>query len=297
VRVPCSTSNLGAGFDTLGLAFERFLDAEYLPEPGPLHIVRTGTLADLRVSLDDDCLVRALRAGLRTRGISDVSGLLRVHSEIPVARGLGSSAAATVAGLSLGTLMLGEALDRGALLALATDLEGHPDNAAPALYGGLIAVARDEAGVPHAFLLPLAPEVGFVFAAPDLEISTAAARAALPASVPHAAAARMLGRMAALVRGLQTRDVELIRLGMLDELHVPHRLPLIADAERALEAARAAGAWGATISGAGSGLLALCEHGSEEAILAALLGAFGERARGFVATPDLYGVRELPVES
>jgi homoserine kinase len=296
VRVPCSTSNLGAGFDTLGLAFERFLDAEYLPAPGPLHIVRTGTLADLRVPLDDDCLVRALRSGLRARGVSDVSGLLRVHSEIPVARGLGSSAAATVAGLSLGTLMLGEALDRGALLAQATDLEGHPDNAAPALYGGLIAVARDEAGVPRAFLLPLAPEVGFVFAAPDLEISTAAARAALPATVPHAAAARMLGRMAALVRGLQTRDVELIRLGMLDELHVPHRLPLIADAERALEAAHAAGAWGATISGAGSGLLALCEHGSEEAILAALLGVLGERASGFVATPDLYGVRELPVE-
>lgn len=297
MRVPCSTSNLGAGFDTLGLAFERFLDAEYLPQPGPLRIVRTGTLADLRVSLEDDCLIRALRSALRARGVRDVAGVVRVHSEIPVARGLGASAAATVAGLSLGTLLLGEPLDRGALLAQATELEGHPDNAGPALYGGLIAVARDEAGTPRAFLLPLAPEIGFVFAAPDLEVSTAAARAALPATVPHAAAARMLGRMAALVRGLQTRDVELIRLGMLDELHVPHRMALIPDAQRALEAAHAAGAWGATISGAGSGLIALCERASEEAVLAALLGALGERARGFVATPDLYGVRELPVES
>jgi homoserine kinase len=239
--------------------------------------------------------VRALRAGLHARGHHAAGGVLRVHSSIPVARGLGSSAAATVAGLSLATLATGESLDRGALLVHATDLEGHPDNAAPALYGGLIAVARDERGAPHPFLLPLAPEIGFVYAAPDVEIATPAARAALPTAVPHAAAARMLGRMAALVRGLQTRDVELIRLGMLDELHVPHRLPLINGAERALEAARATGAWGATISGAGSGLIAVCERAAAEPVLAALLNELGAGSVGFVAEPDLYGVRELQV--
>ena len=294
MRVPCSTSNLGAGFDCLGLAFERYLDAEYLPGPDPLRVERTGTLAGLDCPDDEDRLVRALRTGLDAQ---PATGVLRAHSEIPIARGLGASAAATVAGLSLARLALGEALDRTALLERASELEGHPDNAAPALFGGLTAVACDEQRRPHAFLLPLAQEIGFVYAAPDVGIATAAARAALPANVPHDAAARMLGRIAALVRGLQTRDVELIRLGMIDELHVPHRLPLIPGAERALDAAHAAGAWGATVSGAGSGLVAACEHGSEETVLAALMGALGERAIGFVATPDLYGVREHSVAS
>jgi homoserine kinase len=297
VRVPCSTSNLGAGFDCLGLALDRYLDAEYVPDQGTLRLERGGTLADIRSSPDDDLLLRAFRAGLAADGGTSAIGLVRATSTIPVARGLGSSAAATVAGLCLAALARGAALDRSDLLKQATQLEGHPDNAAPALFGGLVAVARDAELAPHAFLLPLAPEIGFVYAAPNVTVATADARTALPATVQHASAARMLGRMAALIRGLKIRDVALIRLGLLDELHVPYRLPLVAGAEDALAAAIAAGAWGATISGAGSGLLALCEHGAEESVLVAMLNALGEGSSGFVATPDLFGVRELSMDS
>jgi homoserine kinase len=178
-------------------------------------------------------------------------------------------------------------------LARATDIEGHPDNAAPSLFGGLVAVARDDTDALNAFRLPIAPDIGFVFAAPNMTVSTAAARAALPAEVPHKLAVRMLGRTAALVRGLESGDADLIRIGLTDELHVPHRLPLIPGASAALSAARDAGAWGATISGSGSGLIALTPHAHRAHVASAMsaaLAAAGSPGIGIEMEVDTDGV-------
>jgi homoserine kinase len=354
VRVPCSTSNLGAGFDCLGLAFDRYLDAGFTPdedapdaagegapgsrdgapgssegtrgsregtprsgepalrsgEPAPrsgepalrsgepaLRVRRAGTLAALDLPPEQDLIATAFRAELRRRGVGAVSGEIIVTSGIPVGRGLGSSAAAVVAGIALATAATRAQLDRDSALASAAAAEGHPDNAGPSIYGGLVAIAYI-GHTPRALRLPLSPDLSFVFAAPDATVSTQRARAALPGQVPHSAAVRNTGRMAALLYGLAEADRDALAAGFNDELHVPYRLPLIPGAREAMAAAAAAGAWAVTISGSGSGLLAVCGRGGEQAVLNALRRSFsggGHGGGGFVVCADTHGVQPRDV--
>ena len=288
VHVPCSTSNLGAGFDCLGLALDRYLYAEYFPAQNDREL-RVERPAGSAVLQGRDLVRDLFVSRLNQLGHAAPAGKLVIQSEIPTGRGLGSSAAATVAGLLLAHGAAGEARpDRMQLLPVAEASEGHADNAAPALLGGLIAVARNAQGMAQAFRLPLSEAIGFVIAAPDVEVSTPEARAALPAQVAHAQAARAIGRTAALLQGLAHADEQLLRIGFSDELHVPYRLPLIPRAEQALAAAREAGAWAATISGSGSGLLAVCTRGAEHAVARAMAEALHDDSRG---APSAFGVR------
>lgn len=294
VRVPCSTSNLGAGFDCLGLALDLYLDAGFEPGAGDLTIRRGGTLRHLESDLSDDRLVLAFLAELERRDVRRPGGMLLATSTIPVSRGLGSSAAATVAGIALAAAACGDTLDRDAALASAARVEGHPDNAGPSLFGGLVAIASSGHGVPRAMRLPLSDEIAFVFAAPAVGVSTERARAVLPQHVPHSAAARNLSRMAALLHGLANADGESISIGFSDELHLPYRLPLISRANAVIQRAHEAGAWGATISGSGSGLIAACPHDAEAPVSQAMLAAFGGADAGaetFVLRPDAHGAQ------
>jgi homoserine kinase len=292
VRVPGSTSNLGAGFDTIGLAVSRYLTAEYTPEAGPLVIERRGTLAALAGMPEDlDLFVQAWRSTLPR----PMGGVLLLDSEIPVGRGLGSSAAAVVGGLALGALVKNEPLNPSAVLRAARRWESHLDNVAPCLLGGLIAVAHADNGEPHPFPLTLAPGLAFAYAAPGLPLSTARARAALPASVPHAEATHALGRLAALIRGLETGDKALLQIGLSDSLHVPYRLPLIPGGADAVAAGMHAGAWGVTVSGAGSGLLAVVAPERSAIVAEAMADAFRgtvgpEGVVAFALEPDSRGV-------
>ena len=292
VRVPASTSNLGAGFDAIGLAFDRYLTVRWRPGAPPLGAVRTGTIERLDTG---DVLLDTFRAALRGLGFDDdPGGVLHAHSDIPVARGLGSSAAARVAGLALAHLVLPDprlpSLDpRSALFDAAAALEGHPDNASPAVFGGLRASAPSGTGCFTTFGLPLSDDIGFAFAAPDVTVNTGDARAALPAAVPHALAVRNAARTVALVQGLATADPELLRIGFGDELHVPFRLPLIPHGEAALAATLEAGAWAATVSGSGSGLIAACPPSLAAGIADAMADAFGNDAVGFPLRPDREG--------
>jgi homoserine kinase len=298
VRVPGSTSNLGAGFDCIGLAVDRWLEAEWEPAPGgELRLERRGTLAELTGAAADDLLVRVLlgawrdgrpaRAAAAPPGAAGPApaGVLRATSQIPLARGLGSSAAAVVAGLALAGRVPAGAGGAEDALAEAAAWEGHPDNVAPALVGGLVAVVPGEAGVPRLLRLPLSPHIGWAYAAPGTPVGTAEARAALPATVPHGVAAAAAARMAALLAGLEAGDPELLRAGFADELHVPYRLPLIPGAAQAGAAARGAGAWAVTISGSGSGLLAVCAAGHEAAVAEAMTEAFAAAGPGAVGFP------------
>jgi homoserine kinase len=275
VRIPASTSNLGSGFDTLGLAVRRYLTARYEPGEGELSLTRDGTLTELYVSSEDDLLWRAFRAELARRGVARATGSLYVKSEIPVGRGLGTSAAATVAGLLLAATATGDtAPDREALLDHAAALEGHGDNAAPQLFGGLVAVAPRLSGGVRALPLPLSSELAFAFAAPTVRVATAEARKALPSQYPKSTAISALGRLAALLHGLAHGDGDALAVGFTDELHVPYRLPLIQGGAAALDAARDAGAWGATISGSGSGLIAVCPRERLGQVGSAMVAAF-----------------------
>jgi homoserine kinase len=296
VRVPCSTSNLGAGFDCLGLAFDRYLDAGFEPGGDTLAIRRAGTLAQLDIDPHDDILASAFRTELQRRGATLAAGTIMIRSAVPVGYGLGSSGAAAAAGIALAAAACGAGLDRAQALEVATRAEGHPDNAAASLFGGLVAVAADGHGVPRAMRLPLSPEIRWAFAAPAATVATQRARAVLPQQVTHSAAVRNTALMAALLYGLANADGAGIATGFDDELHVPWRLPLIPGGRDAMDAAHAAGAWGCTISGSGSGLLAACPAGAEQRALDAMLDAFRSGAHGgdgFILTPDPHGVQPL----
>jgi homoserine kinase len=304
VRVPGSTSNLGAGFDCMGLALDVHLAADFEPGGLSLRLERAGTLESLGAG-NDDLLMSAFRARLAVHGYDAPAGTLRARSAIPIGRGLGSSAAALVAGAALAESAAGvtpEAI-RGAAFAYAAEREGHPDNAAPAVYGGLQAVVRIEGGGAYRPVrLSMSPLLGLAFAAPGASVSTVAARAVLPASVPHVMARRSLARMAALLRGLEGADADLLRTAFADELHVPFRLPLIPGGAAAVAAALAAGAWAVTISGSGSGLFAVCARGAEERIAHEMQSAFegegpGSLSFGTAVDEDGLVLLEEPVSA
>ncbi len=272
VRVPASTSNLGPGFDQLGLALELWLEVEVAgPASGHRHewLELGGEAASW--PLEANRLLLALDAGRERLGLAATPLALRVRSEIPLRRGLGSSGAAVAAGLLLAAALAGEeAPERAALAALGTELEGHPDNVTASLLGGCTLGVPLEDGTLRVVRPPLAEGLLVGVAWPSTPLDTGTARGALPEAVPLADAVHATRRLALLLEGLRTGEPALLAAGGEDRLHTPFRLPLIAGAEEALAAARAAGAPLAAISGSGSALVALAV---EEGVTA---GAVGE---------------------
>ena len=287
VDVPASTANLGSGFDSFAAALSLKLRAELW------HGDETGIVLNARGEgaprpddpPDDNLLIRAFREGLRISSApGGASWRLEVSSMIPAARGLGSSAAAIVAGVVLGAAVGRRAVEADELLALAARLEGHPDNVAAALYGGFtIALAEaDERIVLRRFRVPEAwIPIAFI---PQRESRTHEMREALPATVTHAAAARQAGRSALLATSIMTSDAALLRAAMTDELHQPYRLPLLAGSRELIDLAYERGAAGACLSGAGPTVLAICDsapsaHAVEKAWNAAGVPGMATRLR------------------
>jgi homoserine kinase len=211
-----------------------------------------------------------------------------VDSEIPVARGLGSSGAAVAAGLLLCDAFARHPSSIDELLAWGLELEGHPDNSSAALLGGCtLSVPRPGGGL-RVVAQELHSDLGFALAWPDVPLATHAARSVLPSAVRFEDAVENPRRLALLLEGLRRADPELLRLGSADRLHVPYRLPLIAGAENAFVSAREAGAWLATISGSGSALIAIGPHEHVEAIADSMADALrvdGRNAEGRVVQP------------
>ena len=259
VRVPGSTANLGAGFDCVGAAVDRCLTASVVvqPEPGAATVIqRGGALAGLDVSPDEDWLVAGLRAACKAAGRAAPRALrIRVSSNIPVARGLGSSAAAVVAGAVAATGVCGFSLTDAQLLAVCAEVEGHPDNVAAAIHGGFVLVVPG--GQARVVPLTVARGLTLVFAVPDFQVTTRDARAVLPRELPHRTATRAAALGAALVHGLATGDGDTLRTALDDVLHVPYRRSLMLGYDDVCTAATAAGALGATLSGSGSTLVAV----------------------------------------
>ena len=286
VRVPGSTSNLGPGFDCLGMAVDRWLEIEWSLSDAPVTVERHGTLRDLNVDPRDDLVLKVLAKK------TEVRGHLRVGSSIPLSRGLGSSAAARVAALLLGHArqhLVGApdlnafVVPRDEILDEAAAAEGHSDNVAPALWGGLVAVGGP-AEARRVVPLVTSPRIGWCYAAPGVEVRTDEARAALPSVLPHAQVGANGARLAALQLGLATAQPEMIAWGMHDEVHTPWRLPLIPGGADAMRAALEAGAWGVAISGSGSGLIAAGARESMAPVVEAMGRAFaghGDAAQAF----------------
>jgi homoserine kinase len=271
LRVPASTSNLGPGFDCLGLALALWLEVELrLEERGPARLGELAGSARDWPRTSDNRLLAGWRRGCQLAGGADSGAVFSVRSEIPVGRGLGSSGAALVAGLLLARWRHMAPLSEETLLAAALELEGHPDNVTAALLGGLTLGVPVAGRPPLALGLELDPGLGFALAWPDKELVTSQARAVLPKHVAFEDARENPRRLALLLQGLRWARREWIEVGGEDRLHVAYRLPLIPGGSEALAAARAAGAWLATISGAGSALLAIAPREQTPAIAEAM---------------------------
>ena len=287
VRVPGSTSNLGSGFDCIGAAVDRWLTASVvvLTEPGAETVIqRGGTLAGLDVPASQDWITVGVRVACEAAGKPVPRALrIRASSQIPVARGLGSSAAAVVAGATAATGICGFSLTDEQLLDACAAVEGHPDNVAAAIYGGAVLVVPSAAK--RVVPLTVAKGLALVFAVPDFETRTRDMRAVLPTELPHATATRAAGLSAALVHGLATGDGDTLRAALEDVLHVPYRRALVRGFDDVCGAAVAAGAFGATLSGSGSTLVAVAPAAQANAVAEAMCTAWraqGVQADGFV---------------
>lgn len=252
IQVPASTSNIGGGFDCVGIAIDLWL--------------RVAATLDAAARVTPaNRLHQGFTAACRAAGRRPPAVRFDVESAIPIGRGLGSSAAAAVAGAQAANALLELGLDHAALLTLCAGIEGHADNVAPALTGGATLVTRRTSGYAVTPLVVHA-DIAFVFAVPDFVLETRRARSVLPEFVPHAVAAGAAARAAALVQGLAHADSGLLALGLDDVLHVPFRKRFIPGYTGVTSAARAAGAWGATLSGSGSSILALAPHDAAAAV-------------------------------
>lgn len=274
VRVPASSANLGPGYDAMAAAVSLHLEleveeaGEYSFDPGGLD-VPTGR---------ENLIVRAFESLHPADGIA-----FRLRSEIPLARGLGSSAAAIVAGLAAADHLFELALTREEMLARASEIEGHPDNVAAAIHGGFV-ICGEEAGAPVAVRFDPPEGLEGVVAIPAEEVSTERARAAIPAQLPLADAVANIGAASTLVLGLTTGDLDLVSRGLRDSLHQPRRRPLYPRSMEIVDAAAGLGALGATISGAGPTVLVWTTWQEAGQVAAALR----ERCEGWAE------VRRLP---
>ena len=296
LQVPASSANLGPGFDCLGLALGLYLTIDCQPADR-FRVELGGEGAGELPDDDSNLVVRALVAALGADAPPPVR--LRLDNAIPLKRGLGSSAAAAVGGLAAGYVLAGARPDRlpaTELLRHALGFEGHLDNAAAALLRGLV-VSGVEAGKPVTVRLPWPEELRLVAVIPELEIETAKARAALPATIDFDDAVVIVGRTARLLAGLQTGDYSGLRRAFADRLHQPYRLPLAPGLAEALQAMTdCPGSRGAWLSGSGPTLVAIGGDDVDSCGAAGrgVLEARGVRARSRVVAVDRRGASLAP---
>jgi homoserine kinase len=264
VTVPATSANLGPGFDSLGLALDLHDELEAELAGSGLVVEVTGEGAAEVARDESHLVVRAMRTAFDALGGQPTGLRLACRNAIPHARGLGSSSAAIVGGLVLARgLVEGgvEALDDAALLELAVDMEGHPDNVAPALHGGFVISGRDDRGECYAVRAPVDARVSAALFVPPERLSTEVARGLLPGTVPHADAAADAGRAALLVAALGSHPEQLWR-ATRDYLHQDYRRPAMPASLELVDRLRAEGL-AAVVSGAGPTVLCLVADGAD----------------------------------
>lgn len=294
VKVPATTANLGSGCDCLSLALALY---------NTVTVGLSGAGLALSVSGEGEGLVPEDASNLVWQAVKRLWGkcgfpmppgvTITLENDIPVAAGLGSSAAAIVGGLMAANIMAGDRFSISELLALATELEGHPDNVAAAFVGGLTIVVPEEKSLKW-LKMPVPPELRAVAVVPDFRVSTKDARTVLPQDCKREDAIYNVGRAALLVGSVAAGRYELLAPAMQDRLHQPYRASLVPGLNDVIQAAVKAGAFGAALSGAGPAVVAIADRNTE-AIGAAMLEAFrsaGINARVFILAVDNHGAGE-----
>ena len=277
VKVPAVSANLGPGFDVLALALDLHLEVWVHQKKGPLEIKYKGTLAEEKLDPSNDLLLKAMAYALKTE-IKELKGFgIEATSQIPLTRGLGSSAAAIVAGILLGNSLGGSRFSINEIYKMAWELEGHREAVGAALFGGLVfsPPGVEDPDIAHPLPLPLHPAWNFAVAWPAHEVPTQLARSVLPPSLAHEVTPRSVGRTLLLLHGLKEADPRLVKEGIQDEIHLPFRKHLVPGFKQVYEAAMDTGAAGLTLSGSGPALLApVLGKETGEKVVKAMVQAF-----------------------
>lgn len=293
IRVPASTSNCGAGFDTLGLAFRLY---------NQVTLTRAATTGGVPARPEDgraaQMVTEAAAAFFKAASRTSFGFSYCIEGDVPPARGLGSSVtvrAGVVAGLNV---LTGAGLDRSRLVAMVTALEGHPDNAAAGVLGGFCVPRTNpvDGAYEDCVRFEVPEDLAFVVVSPMVEIMTKESRGGLPEKIPYFDAVRSINSAAYLVAVFATRDYDRLRHAVADFMHEPYRLPKIPGAQSALAAGVKAGALTGWLSGSGSSVLCVCPVAQAERVLSAMRAAMTEAqltCEGQVLLADNAGLKLL----
>ena len=272
VRIPASSANLGSGFDCLGIALGIYLDLEVkIDDSAPPRVELDGV-----EHADPTHSASAILRGFAAMGWGkSIPGslVLRSRSDIPRARGLGSSGAAILAGAAAWQMLSESEIDEERLLQVATEVEGHGDNVTPSLYGGFTVLVREDSALVYARIDP-PEELRAVVAVPDFEVSTRKAREVLSERIDFDDAVDALGRAAMVTAVMATGELAKLRTALDDSLHEPYRAALVPGLCKVKRAAVEAGAWGASLSGAGPSVLALTNADRSDDVARAMTEAW-----------------------
>ncbi len=294
VQVPATTANLGPGFDTLGMALKLYNTVEMQLIPKGLVIEIFGDGASDIARNERNLVYRAAVKVFEQTGYQPSGLKIKLTNQIPLSRGLGSSAAAIVGGIVAANKLAGSKLSTETLLALATEMEGHPDNVAPALLGGIVVSAAVEGEVQWA---KIQPPLGLktVVAIPDFKLSTRSAREVLPGQVSLSDAVFNVSRTALLVAALCQGDLSKLSYAMEDRLHQNYRAALIPGMKKVLAATKLAGAKGVVLSGAGPTVIALADDNFDliAQVMRKTFHENGVMAKVMVLEPSASGARAL----
>ena len=253
ITVPATSANIGPGFDSLGLALSMYNTVEL--SPTDKLVIRSADGSSIPKN-KNNLVYKTIKRLYDICG-RELGGLEIVQtSPIPFARGLGSSSACIVAGLLGANVLLGEPLTKTELISIASHIEGHPDNVAPAMLGGFVASVMDEEQV-YTCKVPLADKVAFAALIPQSELKTEVARGALPMEVSHKDAVYNLSRASLLTAALLSGNLEHVHAAVGDRLHQPYRMRFIKNSTDVFHIAQKSGACGVYISGAGSTIMAI----------------------------------------
>lgn len=293
VRVPGTTANCGPGFDAVGIACTVYNDLELmLAEQGSLLIEIEGEGKGMIPTDETNIVLQVIQTVLQKVG-KEYQGIhIKMNNRIPLSRGLGSSAAAIVAGIVAANAATGNTLSKDEMLDMATEIEGHPDNVAPAIFGGItISVMEGNQARYLRFVPP--GQLTMVVAIPDFNLSTHVARQVLPQTVPFKDAVFNISRTALVIGSLCQGRFEHLRYALEDKIHQPYREHLIPGMQQVFDAALQQGALGVAISGAGPCLIAFAENNYDE-IGAGMVQAFAShqiKASYLVLSIDTEGAK------
>ena len=280
IRIPATTANMGPGFDCIGMAFDmyNYIDFEPTGVDGYCELTSDGDAGHIDLSKDN--LIYKAYAAVFQYLQKPVMGIkMHFENNVPYSRGLGSSSAALIGGVKVANEVLGNPLSDTELLNVALQFEGHPDNIAPALLGGVVISGLDENG--DVFYSKITPPANLhcTVIIPDYPLATKKARAVLPQQFSMQDAVYNVGRMAMLIDAMHTGKLEQLALAMNDKLHQPYRMPLIKGMDEIVPAAKALGALNVTISGAGPTILIVSDGKKDFSSLQDILTKHGVTAR------------------